>query len=154
MNHIIRVSILRAGTPDERVRAYPNPLKESAGVDGGDTVIWLFDAATVGKRDLQVLFSKEAILPLPNLPVLPDLVYTNPLGPLSSLSVMVGGIVGTFRLNVRQAYPRLFYYQFFENGRPLKWYKEAEGASDEDGGGIEIPMTPMPPEDAEVTATS
>lgn len=146
MNHTIEVR-LQPGPP-ELVSADPNPLPRrpppEVRVGPGDTVTWLFDAATVGNRELQVYFQLVVALhPVTGLPM-GDPQPCNPLGPFTSLSLGARTIVGTVRSDVSQDInqAKRFIYKVVENGVPLQWAQLVPGGDAINGGGIDNPRTP------------
>ncbi len=135
MNHKIDVSFIGS-----QVSATPNPSPGSGNfVKPGETVTWRFDEA----KDLQVVFREFVDLAADGSVIETTRKPSNPLGPLSGLSLGAGLLIGTIRSDVPQGTPsRRFIYKLVQDGIDLQWAAPVPGGSATNGGGIDIPSTP------------
>jgi hypothetical protein len=135
-DHLIKVTFV-----GELVHAEPNPLPRRDATPPGDVVrprdrvIWSFDLS----RRLTVIFVGFRDLPSGTFQPSAD-----PLGPLSSVTLGSGQLVGEIRQDVPQDINqarRFFYKLVDEHGVPLGWDNPVE-VDLINGGGIDIPRTP------------
>lgn len=125
MTHIIKLTVMGDTVTGDPYPA-PGPGKT---IKPGEMVKWQYDPA----MELQVIFSKKAVLPL-NEHSLEDI---SPYGPFSSLVVGEGEVFGTVRSDVPTDTKTRYFCRIFKEGKELRWLQDPTL-----GGGIDIPMTP------------
>ena len=127
--HTITVMVTEAGG----VAAEKNPL----GANPGDTVIWLWDAATASTigKDLQVMFREVELA---------DGSGTQPCGPsgpFSDVSRSAERIIGTIAFGSQKG---RYLYDIFKDSKKLNWINPLP--PNQNFGGLDVP--PPPPRGA------
>lgn len=125
-DHTIRVTVNRRSFG---VRAESNPL---SGVQPGETVAWVFDAA---EKDLRVVFKRFE--PADGSEILEPV---DPRGPFESLTASEGRISGTISKALSERDRGRFIYDVFAGETKLGWSNPLPDGGN--FGGLDIPPPP------------
>lgn len=140
-NHVIRITPI-----DRSIEADHNPFpgvrKDGVSLQPGDTVTWVVPA----DRQMRVVFDQKRDLPVNGN----ALQRSDPEGPFEYLSSEKGKIVGTVRADLPEGPAgqlQRFYYEIFEQDKPVSWISKPIEDLDNDsglvrGGGIDVPKKP------------